>query len=86
MSVQNHIVLWSGVFFGMVILDFIWVGYVVSLQKTQAVSAGLWAAIMIIVTGFVTVSYVNDPWLLIPAALGAFVGACGGSKILQVQH
>ncbi len=65
---------WVAVFGGMVILDFIWVGYVKALQVSTALRAGAWAGFMIVTSGFVQISYVSDHWLLIPAGLGAFVG------------
>ncbi len=71
--------LWIGVFLGLIVLDFIWVGYVKSVQKHQPLHSGLWASVMITVSGFVTISYVTDHTLLIPAALGAFVGTWAGS-------
>jgi hypothetical protein len=75
-----HLTSWIAVFVGLVVLDIIWVGYTKSLQKHTPVKSGLWAAIMITVSGFVTISYVGDHSLLIPAAAGAFVGTWSGAN------
>lgn len=68
-------------FFGMIALDFVWARYVLTLtKKYHAVSGGYAAAIMLL-NGVVTLTYVHDPWMILPAAAGAFVGTYIGGKL-----
>jgi hypothetical protein len=43
-------------------------------QASQIFASGVWAVALFIPGALVTLSYVKDPWLLIPACLGAFTG------------
>jgi len=40
--------------------------------------AGTYAALVIALSGFAAINYVNDPWMLLPAAAGAFCGTIIG--------
>lgn len=71
------------VFLGMVATDFLWAHYTLALTRHQAFRAGLFAAGLIVLGGFVTVSYVDNHLMLIPAGLGAFVGTFAASKLLK---
>ena len=62
------------VFFGMMVVDICYTEYVKATADRQDLRASSWAAGIILSTGFVTTSYVANPWLLIPAVLGAFFG------------
>jgi hypothetical protein len=65
---------WAAVFAAMFALDFFWARYTAAVTDKAAAKAAGWAAFIILVSGFVTTSYVHDHWLLIPAAFGAFAG------------
>lgn len=71
------------VFLGMTALDICYTQYVKDTADRKAFSASNWAAVLILVSGFVTTSYVADPWLLIPAAFGAFAGTWISIKYLK---
>jgi hypothetical protein len=62
----------------MVVMDFFYTKFTIHAASRQAVKSGLSAMIIILLSGFVTVGYVQDPILLIPASLGAFVGTVIG--------
>lgn len=62
------------VFLAMALLDGLWAAYVQATANDSIIQASTLATAIILTTGFVTVSYVNNRWNLIPAALGAFVG------------
>jgi uncharacterized membrane protein YfcA len=68
-------------FGGMVVLDFVWARYTIAITKKYAVVGGGYAALIMVLNGTVTLTYVHDPWMIIPAAAGAFVGTYIGSKI-----
>lgn len=68
-------------FFGMVALDFVWARYVISLTKKHAVVGSTYAAAIMLLNGVVTLTYVSDPWMILPAAAGAFIGTFIGGKL-----
>lgn len=69
-----------GVFFAYIILDFVWAKYTVALAKEQALASANWSMLIAVVAGIAIVTYVHNPWLLIPAALGGWVGTYFGIK------
>jgi hypothetical protein len=68
-------------FFGMVALDFVWARYTISLVKQHATVSGTYAAIIMILNGTVVLTYVHSPWMILPAAAGAFIGTFIGGKM-----
>jgi uncharacterized membrane protein YfcA len=67
-------------FFGLAVLDFIWARYTLSLAKKRAFAGGSYAAVIMLLNGVVTLTYVHNPWMILPAAAGAFIGTYIGSK------
>lgn len=65
-------------FAAMCITEVCWVACVTETQAQHATGAGLWALALFVTTGITTICYTTDPWLLIPAALGAFAGTYFG--------
>lgn len=63
-----------GVFVGMTSLDFVWSRYVAANIEGSARAASNWAVLITLLSGYVTLSYVNDPRMLLPACAGAWVG------------
>lgn len=61
-------------FFGVAALDIVWAKYTYALTARAPWRAGIFASSIFILNGTVTIGFVSDPWLLIPAALGAFAG------------
>lgn len=68
-------------FFGMVALDFVWARYTINLVKKYNAVSGGYAATIMLLNGVVTLTYVHDPWMILPAAAGAFVGTFLGNKL-----
>lgn len=62
------------VLLAMTLLDFLWTGYIRATAQGRVTHACGLASGIILTTGFVTVAYVDNPWNLIPAALGAAFG------------
>lgn len=61
--------------FGAVALaDIVWVGYIRCIAAGQHLAAAFTAVLIILLSAFVTIRYVEDRKMLVPAALGAFVG------------
>lgn len=65
---------WLGVFVALFALDFVWAKYTHALTAKRPVASGALASVLIVLSGAAAVGYTSDPWLLIPAALGAFAG------------
>lgn len=62
------------VFLSVALVDVFWTRYFQSVAEKGATKAGLYSSLIILIGAFSTRSYVHDGWLVIPAALGAFVG------------
>lgn len=66
--------LWAAVFAAMFVLDFVWARYTAAITARWALCAGFHAITITAINGAATISYVANPWLLIPAIAGAFLG------------
>jgi hypothetical protein len=69
------------VFFGVAIVDFFWTRYFQATAEKKATQAGIFSSCIILFGAITTRAYVHDGWLIIPAALGAYVGT-----FLTVKH
>ena len=56
------------------IVDVFWTRYFQATAEKKSVQAGIFSAFIILFSAISTRAYVHDGWLVIPAALGAFVG------------
>lgn len=61
-------------FLAMTITDICWAICVAQTQQQAPAKAAHWAFALFVTTGIATVCYTTDPWLLIPAATGAWTG------------
>lgn len=68
------------VFLAVIVVDFAWAKYIKTTAERKAVSAGLWAMFLYVLGGYVVTQYTEQPLMLIPASLGAFVGTYLGTK------
>jgi hypothetical protein len=62
------------VFLAMFALDFIWARYTAAMVDKRPHLASVYAVGIVATNGVVVVSYTSDPWMLLPAALGAYAG------------
>jgi O-antigen/teichoic acid export membrane protein len=65
---------WVITFTAIFLADIFWVLCVKRTHENKAINAGLWSIALFLTTAIGIVSYVHDPWLLIPGALGSFAG------------
>lgn len=63
-----------GVMLATALVDVCWTFYFISITKEKALLAGWWSTLVVAFGAAATVSYVNDPTLLVAAFIGAFVG------------
>lgn len=73
------------VFAAMFALDFVWTFYTKAIQRHVAMPAALWAVAILGLNGFAQIGYINNPWLLIPAAAGAFGGTYSAMKLTRKE-
>ena len=62
------------VFVAMVATDIVWAQYTRAVADHNLRKAPVMAAAIISIGAFVTTSYVQDYWMILPAAAGAYVG------------
>jgi hypothetical protein len=60
------------------VLDVVWARYTLSLAFDRPIAAGRNAGLIYVLSGIATINFVGDPWLLIPGAIGAFIGTIVG--------
>lgn len=65
----------------MVVVDACWAKYTLAMQRKDAMISGLWSVGIMLCGALVTVNYVGDKTMLIPAVIGAFLGT-----YLAVKH
>jgi hypothetical protein len=65
---------WITVFLAMVAVDFAWTKYNMACAARKPHQAALWSSAIILLGAFTVVSYTQDHTLLLPAALGAYLG------------
>jgi hypothetical protein len=54
--------------------DFLWAAYISHTAKGNIWKASSYAAAIALFSGLITIAYINDSRMIIPAVLGAFVG------------
>ena len=69
------------VFMSVAALDFVWAHYTKCINSGRAIGAGVYAAIIIVLGGTAVIGYTSDPWMLLPAGAGAFVGTYAAVKM-----
>jgi hypothetical protein len=62
------------VFIDLIAVDFCWAKYTKKVSDSNAPRAAFWSMSIMILGAFAVISYMTNPWLLIPAALGAWCG------------
>lgn len=60
--------------FGVVFtLDWVWTRYIITVAQKNPTASAFWSAGTIMLSGAAAVEYVKEPWLLAPAAAGAWL-------------
>lgn len=62
------------VLIGATVLDFIWAAYITSVAAKFPIRAACWSALIGLTGGALTLSYVGDPWMLLPMGVGFWLG------------
>lgn len=66
------------VFVTLFVLDLVWSFYLNHVKEGNPLLSGGWAAFLYALGASATISVVSNPWLLVPACLGAFCGTYVG--------
>lgn len=62
------------VFFVTFILDWVWAAYIVNTSKKDAIKSSIYSGLILCMGAFITLSYVEDKRMLIPALIGGMIG------------
>jgi hypothetical protein len=62
------------VFVAMTALDFCYGEYTKAAADRRLYPAASWAMVLYLLGGFVAISYIDNHWMMVPAAFGAFSG------------
>ena len=65
------------VILAMIIADVCWTYYFIKVEERKAIASGVWSALIIVASSFITTSYVEDKSLVPAAVMGAFIGTAG---------
>jgi len=74
---MSYIVKFLLVMFVTIVADVCWTYYFLNVEERKPMAAGIWSALIIIASAFITTSYVADRSLVPAAVLGAFLGTAG---------
>lgn len=74
---MEYIIKFILVVVAMIIADVCWTYYFIKVEERKAIAAGIWSALIIVASSFITTSYVEDRSLVPAAVLGAFIGTAG---------
>lgn len=69
-----------GIFVLVTLLDFLWAQYIKHTANAEALKSASYAALISLMGCMVTISYVDDRRMIVPAALGAFVGTYASAR------
>lgn len=66
--------MWLFIFVLNIVIDVTWAKFTINANRLNAHGASAWSVAIVALGGWSVISYVQDPWLLIPAAAGAYIG------------
>lgn len=69
-----------GVFVAVFVLDILWALYIKRVGRGDRIKAANLAAVLYVLGAFVITEYVGNPWMLVPAVVGSWLGTYVGSK------
>jgi uncharacterized protein YebE (UPF0316 family) len=76
-------VIWEALstFVAVFFVDVFYTYYLKSIQNEKALQASIWAVVVYLVGCYAVISYIDNHWLLLPAAAGAFCGTFVGMRV-----
>ena len=70
-------------FVGMFFIDAVNAKYILSLQSDRPIVAANWSVIVYVSFSMIIIGYTTNPWLLLPAAVGGWLGTFVSVKYLK---
>jgi len=74
---MDYVIKFILVMLAMIVADVCWTYYFLKVEERKPIDAGIWSALIIVASAFITTSYVADKSLVPAAVLGAFIGTAG---------
>lgn len=66
------------------VVDWIWSMYIKTTAHGQTLASSIYASLVVLAGAAITIFYVSDHWLVVPAAAGAFVGTWVSHKQVAI--
>jgi hypothetical protein len=70
----NYVLKFIGVMVAIFFVDICWAKYFIHVNKHNPLPAASWGSLILVFGAFVTIEYVHDKTLIIPAFIGGFIG------------
>lgn len=61
-------------FVSAVVVDYAWARYMMGVSDKSPQHAAMWSAVVVLLGSVTVIAYTSNRWMVIPAALGAYVG------------
>lgn len=74
---MDYVIKFILVMVAMIVADVCWTFYFMKVEERKYIGAGVWSALIIVASAFITTSYIEDKTLVPAAVLGAFLGTAG---------
>jgi hypothetical protein len=74
------------VFFTMIAVDYFWGVYIKAMANHQAMKASIFSAFIMLSGAFTAINYIENHWMLIPAALGGAIGTYISAKYSSKEN
>lgn len=65
---------WTTVLIAVLVTDICWAYYIRRVKDGKPLKAAMWAVFLFLTGAIGAISYIRNPWFVIPAAIGAFIG------------
>mgnify|MGYP000163770138 CR=1 FL=1 len=72
---------WIAVFLSVALADVAWTRYNMAVTRGAPLPAATWSVVILLLGAISFFGYVEDRWMVVPAALGAFVGTYVAMKV-----
>ncbi len=73
------------VFLSTTFTEIIWVLYIRRTSSGKALAAALFSMTLVVVGAYVVISYIENNWYLVPAAVGSFIGTIAAVRYDKKQ-
>lgn len=68
------------------IIDVLWAVYISEIAKNKPLSSAMAGSFIYLLGALITIAYVSNPWMIVPAVIGGFFGTYFTVKINKKQY